>query len=182
MREYLVAICKFRQEFAVSDMLREWGENVDVFCPVYRAKVRPRGRHSTAEVEVVRPLYGRYIFVGMERDVEDESGRTMWKKIFSVHGVATIIMHDYMPVWISAGQIDAIRGLDWDRIMIENSEDYIAAGDDVEVRVGPFAMLRGKYLGKLKGKDMVQLTWLGSLHDVSIPRMLLKKIILTEGT
>lgn len=100
------------------------------YMPVERTtKIRRRKR-----VEVVRPLFSRYLFVGVE-PLDD------WRHVLGVDGVEDVLRNNDAPSRVPAAWIEALRKIEefgtFDRR--KNAPTPFRIGEMVRVSDGPFA-------------------------------------------
>ena len=109
-----------------------------VYLPRYRRIVR----HARRRALVLRPLFPRYLFVGLDRLTQ------RWRPIRSTAGVVGLVASGDEPVAVDAGIIEGLR-----RQEAHGAFDLISPaqrlnpGDAVRVTEGPFADLIGRLLG-----------------------------------
>ncbi len=112
-------------------------QGYEVFLPRYRRWIR----HARRRLVVARPLFPRYLFVGLERN------QMRWRPILSSPGVATVVRAGDEPAAVAPGIIDALRrevasGV-FDRIA--PSADF-RPGDKVRITEGVFQDLVGQLI------------------------------------
>jgi transcriptional antiterminator RfaH len=108
------------------------------YLPRYRRWVR----HARKRALVLRPLFPRYLFVGVDRLTQ------RWRPIRSTAGVVGLVTSAEEPVPVAREIIEALR-----RRQGEGAFDLLSAaqrlrdGDLVRVTEGPFADVIGRLLG-----------------------------------
>jgi transcriptional antiterminator RfaH len=108
------------------------------YLPRYRRYVR----HARTNALVLRPLFPRYLFVGLDRLVQRR------RPIRSTVGVVGLVSSADEPVPVSALIVDALR-----RQESEGAFDLVSpvqrlrAGDTIRVTQGPFADVIGRLIG-----------------------------------
>jgi transcriptional antiterminator RfaH len=108
------------------------------YLPRYRRWVR----HARRQAQVLRPLFPRYLFVGVDRLTQ------RWRPIRSTAGVVGLVTSAEEPVPIASEVIETLR-----RRQGEGAFDLLSAAqrlreaDMVRVTEGPFADLVGRLLG-----------------------------------
>ena len=128
-------------------------QGYDVFLPRYRRWVR----HARQRRIVSRPLFPRYLFVGLDR------AEMRWRPILSTPGVASLVRAGDEPAAVATGVIKALRGQDregaFDRVV--PAEDF-CPGDKVRIKEGPFQDLVGRLIrGTGDGRVCILLELLG---------------------
>jgi transcriptional antiterminator RfaH len=107
------------------------------YLPRYRRWVR----HARKGAQVLRPLFPRYLFVGVDRLTQ------RWRPIRSTAGVVGLVTGAEEPVPVAPEIIETLR-----RRQGEGAFDLVSAaqrlrdGDLVRVTEGPFADLVGRLL------------------------------------
>ena len=113
-------------------------QGYSVYLPRYRRWVR----HARQRRVVSRPLFPRYVFVGLDREAQ------RWRPIRSTVGVLGLVSSGDEPVAVPSGIIDTLR-----RREREGGFDLLSPvqslrhGDAVRVIDGPFQDLVGRLLG-----------------------------------
>jgi transcriptional antiterminator RfaH len=108
------------------------------YLPRYRRWVR----HARKRAQVLRPLFPRYLFVGVDRLTQ------RWRPIRSTTGVVGLVTSAEEPVPVAPEIIETLR-----RRQGEGAFDLVSAaqrlrdGDLVRVTEGPLADLVGRLLG-----------------------------------
>jgi transcriptional antiterminator RfaH len=137
---------------ALEHLLRQ---GYSAYLPRYRTRVSHARRHQT----VLRPLFPRYLFAGIDR----ESMR--WRPILSTIGVADVVRAGDEPAAVPSRIVAAIRARekagDFDRL---NLRQPLRLGELVRVTTGAFEDMIGT-LVELRDQDriVVLLEWLGRL-------------------
>jgi transcriptional antiterminator RfaH len=113
-------------------------QGYSVYVPRYRRWLR----HARQRKLVSRPLFPRYIFVGLDRDAQ------RWRPIRSTVGVLGLVVSGDEPVAVLPEVIDALRrreeegGFD-----VHSPVQSVRPGEAVRVIDGPFQDLVGRLLG-----------------------------------
>jgi len=137
---------------ALEHLLRQ---GYSAYLPRYCTRVSHARRHLT----VLRPLFPRYLFAGVDR----ESMR--WRPILSTIGVADIVRAGDEPASVPSRIVAAIRvreqAGDFDRF---NPQHSLSLGEPVRVTAGAFEDMVGTLVA-LRDQDriVVLLEWLGRL-------------------
>jgi transcriptional antiterminator RfaH len=136
MISWYAAFTQPHGEAKASDHLERQGYSV--YLPCYRRWVR----HARQRKLVLRPLFPRYLFVGLDREAQ------RWRPIRSTVGVLGLVTSGDEPVAVPPEVIDALRereregGFD-----VLSSAQSLRNGDAVRVIDGPFQDLVGRLLG-----------------------------------
>jgi transcriptional antiterminator NusG len=125
---------------------------VNLGFAVYSPRVlemRPLGkrqmsaRQRRAGIEISRPelvpLFPRYLFVRFDM------GRSAWRDIFGVVGVAGLVCDGGLPVPVTQAVIDRIRDLETGGTILAREQKMrvvFAVGQQVRINSGPFADFR----------------------------------------
>ncbi|HEX4918363.1 MAG TPA: transcriptional activator RfaH [Limnobacter sp.] len=166
MAQWYVMYTKPRLEAVAEDNLLR--QHYRVFFP--KALVRKR-KAVQGIVEVVEPLFPRYLFVWLEQGVDDFS------KLRSTKGCVDLVKFGGKPTPVPGGLVDLIAEQAGDAGVV----DLIAAqqldvGTMVRVADGPFEGLVGT-IAKQKSTDrvLVLLNVLGAERTVEVPSMQLER-------
>lgn len=117
----------------------------------YLPRYLKRRRHARKIEIVPAPLFPRYLFVGIDLEVQ------RWRSIFSTVGVSRLVCNGETPTPIAAQVLDSLRTR-------EDGEGYVrldrrpnlGAGDRVRVLDGVFADYLGLYEG-IRDSDRVSI-------------------------
>jgi transcriptional antiterminator RfaH len=137
---------------ALEHLLRQ---GYSAYLPRYRTRVS----HARRQQTVLRPLFPRYLFAGIDR----ESMR--WRPILSTIGVVDVVRVGDEPAAVPSRVVAAIRARekagDFDRF---NPQHSLRLGELVRVTTGAFEDMVGM-LVELRDQDriVVLLEWLGRL-------------------
>jgi transcriptional antiterminator RfaH len=128
MTDWYLVYCKPRQEDAAAGCLEEQG-----YC-VYLPKLKGRRRRAQGMVDVVQPLFPRYLFVAPG---DEEQSITPVKYTAGVSKLVRFAI-DYVPV--PAGVVDALRACEdpdtgFHRLVAPNMKP----GEPVRIQTGAFA-------------------------------------------
>lgn len=128
MKRWYVVHCQSNGERKALFHLRRQG--YEAYLPVYR-KTR---RHARQVQEVSRPLFPRYLFVGL--DIEKER----WLAIKSTVGVSHIVCHGASPAPVPQGLVEAVKSQEDEHghVALADFEKF-KSGDAVRLMDGPFA-------------------------------------------
>ena len=108
------------------------------YLPRYRRYVR----HARTRALVLRPLFPRYLFVGLDRLVQ------LRRPIRSTVGVVGLVSSADEPVPVAAEIIDALRREEGAGAFdLVSPVQRLHAGDSIRVTQGPFADLIGRLVG-----------------------------------
>jgi len=108
-----------------------------LYLPRYRRLVR----HARKRVLVVRPLFPRYLFVGLDRLTQ------RWRPIRSTVGVVGLVASGDEPVPVAPEIIETLRRREHDGAFdLLSPAQRLRVGDAVRVTEGPFEDLIGRLL------------------------------------
>ncbi|HUH83604.1 MAG TPA: transcription termination/antitermination NusG family protein [Stellaceae bacterium] len=108
------------------------------YLPRYRRHVR----HARRQSLVLRPLFPRYLFVGIDRLVQ------RWRPVRSTVGMVGLVACAEEPVPVAAAIVAVLRAQESDGAFdLLSPTQRLRAGDDIRVTQGPFADLIGRLLG-----------------------------------
>jgi transcriptional antiterminator RfaH len=133
---WYAAYTQLHAEAKALDHLQRQGYGV--YLPRYRRWVR----HARRRALVSRPLFPRYLFVGLDRLTQ------RWRPIRSTVGVLGLVSRGEEPVAVAPGIIDALRRREGEGAFdLLSPAQLLRTGDTVRVTQGPFADLVGRLLG-----------------------------------
>lgn len=123
------------EEKAVEHLSRQ---GYDAYLPRHRRIIRHARRRTLA----LRPLFPRYLFVGLDRLTQQ------WRPIRSTSGVVGLVASGDEPVPVSVDIVETLRTQENNGAFdLLSSAQRLRAGDSVRVIEGPFADLVGRLLG-----------------------------------
>jgi len=150
IRWYVVFTHQHGETKALEHLLRQ---GYSAYLPRYRTQVsHARRRHL-----VLRPLFPRYLFAGIDR------ASMRWRPILSTFGVADVVRSGDEPAAVPPQIVATIRAKeeagDFDRL---NPQQSLRLGELVRVTAGAFEDMVGM-LVELRDQDriVVLLEWLG---------------------
>jgi transcriptional antiterminator RfaH len=158
-RWYLV-YTKPRQESVAEENLQRQG--FEIWLPRLRMSRRRRRRW----VDVVEPLFPRYLFIRLQAGGDD------FAPIRSTRGVSGLVRVGMDPAQVPDPVVEALQqGADPDSGLLNPAPGRLARGDQVEVLEGPFAGLRGVFqLQSGEDRVVVLLDVLGQANRVKLSR------------
>ncbi len=143
MKNWYLAYCKARQEDVAAQGLVEQGYSV------YLPKLKTRRRRSQGMVEIIQPLFPRYLFVA-PTNLEQSISPVRYTA-----GVSNLVRcsDDYVPV--PQGMIEALQAREdpetgYHRLTATN----LKQGDRVRIQTGAFAGIEGVFEAH-SGRDRV---------------------------
>ncbi|HWI29109.1 MAG TPA: transcriptional activator RfaH [Stellaceae bacterium] len=108
------------------------------YLPRYRRIIR----HARRQAPMLRPLFPRYLFVGIDREAQP------WRPIRSTCGVVGLVTAGDEPVPIGSEIVEGLRRQEKDGAFdLPSPVQRLRAGDPVRLTEGPFADLVGRLLG-----------------------------------
>jgi transcriptional antiterminator RfaH len=118
-----------REKLALEHLNRQ---NFDTYCPV----VLKRVRHARRSMDVQRPLFPGYVFVGFDPDMR-------WHAVRSTVGTRGLILEGNQPGLLDGAFIDGLRAREVDGV-IASTEVQFTQGQSVSLTSGPLADLIGQ--------------------------------------
>ena len=113
-------------------------QGYSIYLPRYRRWVR----HARKRALVSRPLFPRYLFVGLDRLTQ------RWRPIRSTAGVLGLVNGGEEPVAVAPEIIDALRRREGEGVFdVLSPAQQLRAGDRVRVTQGPFEDFVGRLMG-----------------------------------
>jgi transcriptional antiterminator RfaH len=135
MITWYAAYTQLHGEAKAVDHLRRQG--YALYLPRYRRFVR----HARKRVLVLRPLFPRYLFVGIDRLTQ------RWRPIRSTVGVIGLVASGDEPVPVAPEVIETLRRREQDGAFdLLSPVQRLRVGDAVRVTEGPFEDLIGRLL------------------------------------
>ncbi len=133
-----------------------------------------RIRHAGRMQIVSRPLFRRYLFVGLP------SGREPFAEVRKTWGVERLVTNVDKPVRIPAGAIEAIRSAELDGAFDATKpkpEPRFKPGDQVQATEGPFCDMVAEIVAlPTDRRAEVLLRMLGQQVRVTMPLAILKNV------
>src|SRR6516162_5586002 len=150
IRWYAVYTQPHGETKALEHLLRQ---GYSAYLPRYRTRISHARRHQT----VLRPLFPRYLFAGIDR------ASMRWRPILSTFGVADVVRAGDEPAAVPSKIIATIRAReaagDFDRL---NPQQSLRLGDLVRVTAGAFEDMVGMLVElRDQGRIVVLLELLG---------------------
>lgn len=161
MKQWYVMYTKPRQEAVALDNLMR--QDYSVFFPQARVQKRKSGLGT---VQVVEPLFPRYMFVHLEVGVSDFS------KLRSTKGCVDLVKFGGKPAVVPQDLIELLQGrVDSGHVLDLSSLKNLAPGDRVRVAEGPFEGVLGTIaIQKSEQRVVVLLNVLGAERNVELRR------------
>jgi len=159
MKKWLVAHTQANKESLAEDQLQAQG--YEIYLPRYR-KIR---RHSRKVDTVLAPLFPRYIFVGINVELDK------WRSINGTRGVSYLLMNNEQPAIVAAGIIESLKAQEvQEGVVLASSVALFAKGDKLRVLEGAFKDQTAIF-ETLDNKSRVQLllTFLGREMKIFLP-------------
>lgn len=161
MAQWYVMYTKPRQEAVALDNLQR--QNYTVFYPQARVQKRKAGKGS---VQVVEPLFPRYMFLSLEMGVDNFS------KLRSTKGCMDLVKFGGKPSCVPAELIALIQSqTDDDNVLNLSALNDLELGGAVRVAEGPFEGLLGTIAQKKSEERVIVLLHvLGAERSVELSR------------
>lgn len=166
MAQWYVMYTKPRQEAVALENLQR--QNYTVFYPQARVQKRKPGKGT---VQVVEPLFPRYMFVSLEMGVSDFS------KLRSTKGCVDLVKFGGKASTVPLELIELIQGQAGEDAVLDFSAfNSLEVGGAVRVAEGPFEGLLGTIASqKSEQRVIVLLNVLGGERSVELKRNQLDK-------
>ena len=166
MAQWYVMYTKPRQETVALENLQR--QNYNVFFPQARVQKRKTGQGT---VQVVEPLFPRYMFIHLEVGVSDFS------KLRSTKGCVDLVKFGGKPSVVPVELIELIQHqVDSDSVIDLLKLNALEIGGEVRVAEGPFEGMMGKIAAqKSDQRVIVLLNVLGAERSVELTRSQLDK-------
>ena len=157
--QWYLAQAKPRREAVAGRHLAEQG--FATYCPMIRVPRRRRGRW----VDVIEPLFPRYVFVGIVPEAQAIA------PVRSTPGVSTIVRFGVEYAEVPAALIAELRAREHEGLHMLRLSREFGPGDPIRVRGGIFTGLTGVFV-KTHGRDrvIVLLELLGQTSRMTLPR------------
>lgn len=136
-------------------------QGYSTYLPHYRRWVR----HARRRVAVLRPLFPRYLFVGIDRAVMN------WRPIRSTIGVAGVVCGGDEPVPVAHAVIETLRQREREGAFDELAPmRRLAPGDRVRLSEGPLSEWVGRLAAAAPGERVfILFECLGRTVRVEVP-------------
>jgi transcriptional antiterminator RfaH len=133
----------------------------------YLPRHRRYVRHARTRALVLRPLFPRYLFVGLDRLVQRR------RPIRSTVGVVGLVSSADEPVPVAPEIVDALRRQESQGAFdLVSPAQRLRAGDNIRVTEGPFADLIGRLIGVAdRERVFVLLDLLGRSVRAEVPAL-----------
>lgn len=132
---YLVYTKPRQEEVALTNLLRQ---GYGAYLPRARHWRRRQGRR----VQVVEPLFPRYLFIHLDTQTDN------WGPIRSTLGVASLVRFGPEPAQIPESLVSFLKQQESEQGLHDWAEPDFAAGDRVRVAEGPFGGYGGILLAR----------------------------------
>lgn len=166
MKSWYLVHTKPRKESLAEENLQRQG--FEVYLPFITQQRRRRGRW----IDVVEPLFPRYLFVHLELGLDN------FAVIPYTKGVSSLVRFTDKPAVVPAEIIAALRqSEDTDSGLHRAAKSVFKPGDKVFIEQGPFAGMQAVFLAE-KGADrvIILLSMLGRENRVIVERDLLSTV------
>jgi transcriptional antiterminator RfaH len=127
MRAWYLAYCKARQEATAATNLARQG--YEIYLPLLRRRVRRQRQF----VNVVGPMFPRYLFIHLDDQTDN------WKPIRSTIGVSRLVRFGDLPAQVPDVLIDALRQREGADGVHEADTSRLMRGDRVRIVDGALA-------------------------------------------
>lgn len=159
MKQWFVVHTQPAKETIAQHHLSEQG--FEAYLPQFK-KTR---RHARKTDEVLAPLFPRYLFVGLDLEVDQ------WRSVQGTRGVSYILVTDGRPAVVPLGIVEGLKDQETaEGLILINSMALFVKGDKVRVLDGAFKEYVAVF-DKMDDKQRVQLlvNCLGREMNISLP-------------
>lgn len=159
MKQWFVVHTQPLKETVAQQHLAEQG--FEAYLPQYK-KTR---RHARKVDEVLAPLFPRYLFIGIDLEVDQ------WRSVLGTRGVSYLLMTDSQPAVVPSRIIEALKNQETNEGLVPlNSMALFTKGDKIRVLEGAFKEYVAVF-EKMDDKQRVQLllNCLGREVNISLP-------------
>ena len=159
MKQWFVVHTQPLKETVAQQHLAEQG--FEAYLPRYK-KTR---RHARKVDEVLAPLFPRYLFIGIDLEVDQ------WRSVLGTRGVSYLLMTDGKPAVVPSRIIEALKNQETNEGLVPlNSMALFTKGDKIRVLEGAFKEYVAVF-EKMDDKQRVQLllNCLGREVNISLP-------------
>ena len=159
MKQWFVVHTQPSKETVAQQNLSEQG--FEAYLPRFK-KTR---RHARKVEEILTPLFPRYLFVGIDLDVDQ------WRSIQGTRGVSYLLISDNKPAVVSSEIIESLKDQENDDGLVAlDSSTLFGKGDKIRVLDGPFKDYVGVF-EKMDDRQRVQLllSCLGREVSIMVP-------------
>jgi transcriptional antiterminator RfaH len=125
-KRWYVAVTQLHGEARAEENLVRQG------FPVYLPRYRRTRRHARKTDVVLRPLFPRYLFVGLDLT------RDRWRSVQSTFGVQGLVFSGEHPGAIPAAVVDAIREREGEDGLVQMGAPAIPGGTRIRILDGIF--------------------------------------------
>lgn len=159
MKQWFVVHTQPLKETVAQQHLAEQG--FEAYLPRYK-KTR---RHARKVDEVLAPLFPRYLFIGIDLEVDQ------WRSVLGTRGVSYLLMTNGQPAVVPSRIIEALKNQETNEGLVPlNSMALFTKGDKIRVLEGAFKEYVAVF-EKMDDKQRVQLllNCLGREVNISLP-------------
>ncbi len=140
-RMWYLVYSKPNQEWVACDNLLRQG--YETYLPTIRNRKRRAGRY----VNVIEPMFPRYLFIHLDTQTDN------WSPIRSTIGVSTLVRFGQQPARVPDELIDVLKSRE-DALLQERAGTEFKAGETVRIVEGVMSGYEGIFLAKT-GKERV---------------------------
>lgn len=165
MQWYAVHTRPAREAMAVENLARQ---GYSTYLPRHRRLVR----HARRRAIVLRPLFQRYLFVGIDR------ARMAWRPVLSTFGVAGVVCSGGEPLPVAVEVIETLQSREREGTFDEISAvARLKLGDCVRVSEGPFADFVGRIIASREAARVtILLEFLGRMVKAEVPAVSIEAV------
>jgi transcriptional antiterminator RfaH len=165
MQWYAVHTKPSREEMAVENLQRQG-------YPTYLPRQRRVVRHARKREVVLRPLFQRYLFVGIDR------ARTAWRPVLSTFGVAGVVCGGGEPLPVASEVIELLKAREREGAFdVTSILGRLKPGDRVRVSDGPFADFVGRIVvACTAARVTILLEFLGRVVKAEVPAVSIEAV------
>ena len=164
LRSWYLIYTKPRQEQVACDNLQR--QNYVSYLPKVQIKRRRLGRY----VEVIEPMFPRYVFISMRQDLDN------WVPIRSTRGVASIVRFGGLPAQVPDSLLEFLQQKEQQYEREKAVQDTFKRGDKVKILDPAWDHYEAVFQAKTSKKRVtVLLELLGTVTEIEVSSSLIDR-------